>query len=126
MPFSKILLVDDDEDDRHLFEIALQEVAHPITCTTLSNAKEALQKLEYQEILPDVIFTDLNMPQMDGIDFLSRLKRSEQLGHIPVYVLSTTANPFAITQTKNIGACDFFVKPDTLPGLTAMLLQVLL
>jgi len=75
MPYSRVLLIDDDEDDQEIFLSAMSEVSTSAVCTAESSARLALQKLENREISVDVIFLDLNMPIMDGKQFLAALKK---------------------------------------------------
>ena len=69
-------IVDDDEDDREIFAIALQDADKSYKCLTAINGKEALEKLKSDEtLIPDFIFLDLNMPFMSGIQFLVEIKK---------------------------------------------------
>lgn len=73
--------------------MAMKEVAIRAECQVLADAKAALQQLETRELIPDVIFLDLNMPVMDGKGFLTAIKANQLLKEIPVIMLSTSANP---------------------------------
>ena len=83
MQYSRVLLIDDDEDDQELFLLAMKEIAASIECITLDNARSALTQLENRALIADVIFLDLNMPAMTGQQFLTELNKREVLSRIP-------------------------------------------
>jgi CheY-like chemotaxis protein len=60
------LLVDDDEDDKEIFSLALTEANPSIKCVVASDGHEALSLLRDGSFIPDYIFLDLNMPLMSG------------------------------------------------------------
>ena len=83
----RILVVDDDNDDRELFSEALASVDPVIVCDQATDGAEALKRLSTREIdKPDIIFLDINMPVMNGWQFLSKLKSEDQYKNIPVIV----------------------------------------
>ncbi|MDF2455021.1 MAG: response regulator receiver protein [Cytophagaceae bacterium] len=109
---ASILLVDDDEDDQEIFFAALEELSYPGVFKPLSSAIEALKLLKGGQVKPDLIFLDLNMPIMNGQQFLKEIKNTVNAQHIPVIIISTSSNPQTIQQTKELGAYDFVTKPD--------------
>jgi CheY-like chemotaxis protein len=125
MKYRHILLIDDDEDDQEIFSTALEEVSKSITLTARDNAPEALKKLLTGDELPDLIFLDLNMPLMNGEQFLAEIKRNIQLRNIPVIILSTSSNLATVELTKQLGAIDFITKPDRFDELIRILKKVL-
>lgn len=65
---TRVLIVDDDEDDRDLLTIAIHELDPKIHCILARNGEEALQGLRAQNLSkPDLIFLDLNMPRTNGV-----------------------------------------------------------
>src|SRR5215212_8092715 len=125
MPYRNILLIDDDEDDSEIFQAAVEKLDQPINCIVLKNAGEALDLLRGNELNPDLIFLDLNMPGMNGQQFLLEIKRTEDLKHIPIIILSTSSHSSTIEITKDLGALDFFSKPDKFEDLIGILRSVL-
>jgi len=125
MKYQKILLIDDDEDDQEIFLNALQDISLSTSCAVFGNAREALFKLSSQEITPDLIFLDLNMPLMTGQQFLTEIKKEESLSEIPIVVLSTTSHAGTIELSKQLGANYFFTKPDRFEDLIDILESVL-
>ncbi|HET8964293.1 MAG TPA: response regulator [Chitinophagales bacterium] len=125
MAYQNILLIDDDIDDHEIFSAALGQLPGMVTYSAHSNATEALEQLTAELLKPDLIFLDLNMPVMNGQEFLTAVKRNEKLRNIPVIIFSTSSNSDTIRQTKELGAKDFITKPDRFDTLV-LLLQSLL
>lgn len=125
MQYSKVLLIDDDEDDQELFLLAIKEIAASVECITLDNAQSALTQLESRALIADVIFLDLNMPIMNGQQFLLELNKREALSQIPVFILSTSSNIETINQAKALGAKSFITKPSNFKELKSILHSIL-
>ncbi|MFL5764084.1 MAG: response regulator [Bacteroidia bacterium] len=106
-----ILIIDDDEDDRSILSDAIGEVDSSCTCMQGIGGVEALERLMLAELLPDLIFLDLNMPRMSGKEFLTKLKQDERFKNIPVIMYSTSARKEDIDETKRQGAVCFLTKP---------------
>lgn len=121
MLYRNILLIDDDEDDHEIFLSALENVSDSVNCVTLSNAVIALKKLTSNELQADLIFLDLNMPLMNGQEFLAEIKSRQDLQEIPVIMLSTSASHSTAQQSKDLGAADFITKPDSYDELVRIL-----
>jgi CheY-like chemotaxis protein len=119
-----ILHVDDDFEEREILSEALQSVDPSISFLGAYNGPNAFLKLQDTE-LPDLIFLDINMPMMDGFEFLTRIKRSSRLSHIPVVVYSTSSAQKDILESFKRGAISYLVKPNDLATLKISLQQVL-
>lgn len=113
----KLFLIDDDEDDQFFFKEAVKSINPTLDCETAMNGKIALDKFKVSTALPDLIFVDLNMPVMNGYDFLIEIKKENELKKIPVGILSTSNNIRDKELTKNLGAIFFFTKPNDLKVL---------
>ena len=120
-----ILLIDDDEDDHEIFITATQEISAEINCSSLFNALEALEKLQTRQLMPDLIFLDLNMPVMSGQQFLSAIKSDENLKSIPVVIFSTSSELKTVERLKKMGASDFITKPGLYNELVTILRPIL-
>jgi CheY-like chemotaxis protein len=88
-----ILLVEDDKDDQNFFINALNEIENTTLYDVAENGKEAIDKLKKSEALPDLIFTDINMPVMNGIEWLTEIINYPYLRNIPVVILSSSFPP---------------------------------
>jgi two-component system chemotaxis response regulator CheY len=78
-------------------------------CVEASNGKEALEMLHSQWI--DIILTDVNMPVMNGEEFVSRLAQDEVLRTIPVLVVSTDGSENRVQRMMSLGAKAYVKKP---------------
>jgi CheY-like chemotaxis protein len=124
MTYNNLLLIDDDLDDQDIFNSALARVSTAVKCISMTNAKEALHRLEKNEFVPDAIFLDLNMPIMTGEQFLKEIKEINHLCTIPVIIFSTTSNPSTIETTKRLGASAFITKPNSFEELVRILTPI--
>lgn len=121
MRFKNLMLIDDDEEDQEIFLAALNEISDTITCDTYNEASGALQILKSGNAQPDAIFLDLNMPVMNGQQFLMEIKKIDELKNIPVIIISTSSHNGTIQLTKELGAYDFVTKPNNFDNLVGLL-----
>lgn len=103
-----IFLVEDDLDDQEFFVEALSEIENTSLCGIANNGQEALDKLN-DHLMPDLIFMDIHMPDMNGIECLSRISQTDQWKDIPVIMLSTAIPE--IGKVRSLGARGFIEKP---------------
>jgi len=122
---NNIFLIDDDEDDHFLFKAALESINPAMLCQTAINGKIGLEKLRNSDVLPDIIFIDLNMPAMSGLDFLVQIKKEEKLSHLPVGIFSTSNLMRDNEMAKKFGARFFFTKPNDFQEFCKKLQQIL-
>jgi CheY-like chemotaxis protein len=107
-----ILLVEDDQVDSMTIKRALQEVEINNRLDTVSNGEEALAYLlSAENDLPALILLDLNMPRMNGMEFLETVKGHAGLKKIPVVVLTTSRAEQDISASFELGAAGYMVKP---------------
>ena len=106
-----IMFVDDDPDDIKIFGEAVKEVDAGINFLSASSGSKALEILDTQQTTPDYIFLDVNMPRMNGIQFLETIKRNKNLSRIPVVMYSTTKSAEHERHARELGAVYFFTKP---------------
>lgn len=118
----RILLADDDEDDRTFFREALQELGFPFVLETAGNGFELLKSLTVQDsILPHLIFLDLNMPGKSGKECLLEIRALSRLSQIPIIIFSTSSSLYDIDDTFRNGANLYIQKPSGF-GLMVILL----
>jgi CheY-like chemotaxis protein len=120
-----ILLIDDDEDDRDIFKEAISVVQPQVHCMAARDGEEGLALLEELTILPDYIFLDVNMPVMDGKEFLKRVKVNPILKDIPVVVYSTSKHQSELGEYFSLGASNYITKPSEFNLLLTYLKSVL-
>lgn len=97
-----------------------------MTCKTANNGRVALEMLASKQVIPELIFLDLNMPIMNGQQFLHHIKNHPDLAAIPIIIFSTSADPRTIEETKKQGVRNFITKPDKFSRLKEVLHSVLL
>lgn len=122
---NKIFLIDDDEDDQFMFKEVLDSINPSLHFDTATNGKMALDKLKVSASLPDIIFLDLNMPIMNGFDFLVHIKKENTLNKIPVCIFTTSNILRDKELTKEFGAKCFLTKPNEFQVLRKQLQQIL-
>jgi DNA-binding NarL/FixJ family response regulator len=105
------LLIDDNYYEHEFFERALKKINAKIECTYYSSGENALCRLNNPAIdLPHLIFVDINMPRLNGIEFLIQLKLSDRLSEIPVYIYSAVDDFSYIERAIELGVAGHIVK----------------
>jgi CheY-like chemotaxis protein len=109
----KVLIVDDDADDRNLIKESLDQCVVPIKINEVTDGSEVMSFLEKcgTSSLPSLILLDLNMPIMNGFDVLVDLKKHPKFQSIPVYVFTTSNSIRDKTHCIQLGAVEVYVKP---------------
>ncbi|MHA2006719.1 MAG: response regulator [Promethearchaeota archaeon] len=114
-----ILVVDDNlvllQNLRHLLEVNYYDVI------TAHNGKEALNLLSITERVPEVIISDITMPEMDGYDFFEAVSKNPFLNHVPFIFLSGRNTPDDVRFGKMLGVDDYLTKPFGLDDLLAII-----
>ena len=122
----KILLVDDDPDDRKYFAEAVNEIDDNIECITAKDGEQALEFLKDPgATLPDYIFLDLRMPRYNGKQCLTQIKADERLRNIPVIIYTTSREVEESEEMSQMGAVHFISKPSD-PGEIYYVLSLVL
>lgn len=101
-----VLLVEDNDDLKHYISSILEQVG---SIEWAKNGREAIEKLE--TIKPDIIITDLMMPEMNGTELIQILSEHEKWKDIPVVVLTAKALDDERTKLLRIGVVDYITKP---------------
>ena len=87
-----LFFVDDDLDDREIFQEAIKKCAPDIDLIFAGDGLEALHILRSSLTNPDVIFLDYNMPRMNGLECLKELKKNSSTKHIPIVMYTTSGD----------------------------------
>lgn len=107
-----ILLVEDDELDIISVDRSLKKLAGDYELHTAYNGIEALSLLKGASPLkPDVILLDLNMPKMNGIEFLRTLRADQQLSAMRVFIMTTSSEGSDRKSAEELGISGFIIKP---------------
>jgi CheY-like chemotaxis protein len=116
------LLIDDDYDDQLVFSIIIEKLNKSILCVTADNGLDALKTLEQEPaFVPDLIFLDLNLPGINGMDCLTKIKSTPKLANIPVVIYTTSSRKEDILKARRLGAIDFITKSYHVAELTIKL-----
>lgn len=116
-----IILADDDSEEHLIFQEALNILSHDINFVTFRDGKYLLDHLTTSFFLPDLIFVDINMPLMNGLDTLKQIKINDKWKHIPVIMYSTTAHKNDIHKAYKQGADLYFRKEISITKLAEKL-----
>ena len=109
-------LVDDDFDDKDFFEMALGQINKEFNVYFAENGRKGLNLLATLQPKPDVIFVDLNMPLIGGLEFLAEVKQTENKD-IPVIIYSTSDEKYFQQKALESGASGYLVKSSTMRSL---------
>ncbi|MBD3420472.1 MAG: response regulator [Chitinivibrionales bacterium] len=119
-----ILIVDDSDTIRavlertlHMTKLPLDEIIHA------GHGREALNKLN--DTWVDIIFTDINMPHMNGIELIDNLKKNAEYAEIPVVIISTEGSTTRIEELKKKGIQGYLRKPFTPENVRDAIIETL-
>lgn len=104
---AKILAVDDSRTMREMVNAILTHMGHEVLLA--SDGTEALAMARDTPV--DLVLTDINMPNMNGISLVSKLRRLESYQDIPILMLTTESADYKKTKSKNMGANGWIQKP---------------
>jgi len=125
-PVLNILLVEDDEVDVMNVKRAFEKnhITNPLFVA--GNGLEALEKLRNGEVpqARRIVLLDLNMPRMNGIEFLRQLRSDPALAATPVIVLTTSNNDHDKIEAYNLNVAGYLVKPVTFAEFSELMLTL--
>lgn len=114
----KLLLV---EDNLHLLDAFREWIEFqdelPIDLLLAENGLQALQMLHGQSVPPDVIVSDYDMPEMDGLAFLEALRQDPRWSQIPFFFLTANSDFSHLQHGKQLGVEEFIAKPFEMDNL---------
>jgi two-component system response regulator PilR (NtrC family) len=102
---AKVLVVDDEQAIREILTVLLEKQGHRVIAA--ADGEQALQHMAHQP--PDLVLSDVRMPQVDGIGLLARVR--EQYPHLPVVMMTAYASSDSTIQAMQLGADDYITKP---------------
>lgn len=116
-----VYLIDDDPDDRYLVCEAFTLVRPQDNIIEAINGHHFFEILDVNKVsVPSLIILDVNMPGMNGLETLKRIRSLILISSIPVVMYSTSESPSLIEQAYQAGASTFIVKPNSFEGLLEM------
>lgn len=108
-----ILLIEDDELDTISVERSLKKLEIQYILHTAYNGLEALKLLRDSEdpLVPDVILLDINMPKMNGIEFLRIIRSDENLKDLNIFIMTTSSESNDRDTAEELGISGYIIKP---------------
>ena len=116
----KLLLVDDNHDILDLLEVFLYD---DFEITSVLNGFEGLKTAE--ELVPDLIITDIMMPVMDGIKFLNNLRKKQKISLVPVIAITSFAKKLNVKSLLSMGFNGVVPKPFNREAILEVIRNVL-
>ena len=114
MQIKKVLIADDDADDREIFERVLGKKTNVRLMHSAENGKEVIDylgRINSPEDLPNLIILDHNMPKMNGLEFLKVIRADDRLRNIKVFVMTTSGEEGDRRTTEQLGISGYLIKP---------------
>jgi CheY-like chemotaxis protein len=109
---SHLLLVEDDEAVAQMYAMQLEAAGYLVTVAL--TGEQALHLA--QADAPDLIYLDIGLPEMSGLDVLERLRSVPDTAAIPVVVLTNFSEPELIERSRSLGVKDYLIKAHTTPA----------
>lgn len=106
-----ILFIEDDVIEVMKLHRTIAKLGLKHVIIEAGNGEDALEILQKKGVIPDIILLDLNMPKMNGIEFLKIVKENENLKHIPSIILTTSSNQQDLQECYEIGIAGYMIKP---------------
>lgn len=123
-----IVLVDDDSDDRQIFDEALSEIISEYELKSFADGRLFISHLteeNNQNPLPDIVFLDINMPIVDGLETLEIIRTQLHINEVPVIMYSTSCIDSDVEKAFNAGANAYLTKPTNFKKLKSVLRKVI-
>lgn len=103
------MVVDDSIIMRNIVKNTFSEMKVSFQCLEAEDGKQALRVLETNDVT--LVFLDWNMPGMDGIEFLKKVRSMPQYKDLPVVMVTSERGKFSVIEALQSGATDYIVKP---------------
>lgn len=107
----KILLVEDNIIEILKLKRAIENLGMNHEVLEAENGEIALDSIKQEEINPDIVLLDLNMPKMNGLEFLAIVRNDESMRHLPIIILSTSNNNRDLKEAYKLGVSGYILKP---------------
>jgi two-component system chemotaxis response regulator CheY len=104
-----VLVVDDSRIMRNIVKNTFTELKIPCEYLEAENGKKALQLLETNKV--SLVFLDWNMPEMDGMEFLKRVRSMPDYKELPIIMVTSESAKYNVVEALQNGATDYIVKP---------------
>jgi DNA-binding response OmpR family regulator len=109
----KVLLIEDDEATAEMYRLRM--TADGYTVLIARDGQEGIAMAEREQ--PDLVYLDLRLPKMDGLEVLKRLREAPTTSGVPVVILTNYGEPELRERGLELGALEFLIKADTTPAI---------
>lgn len=124
-PLKHVYLADDDEDDRLLFSDAVESIIDDCEVTTFVDGERLIKQLDkHPEVIPFIIFLDINMPLMNGFECLQLIRSKPRYKDVPVVMYSTSSSQADIARSRELGANLYVQKPYNYEVMKLLMQQI--
>ena len=121
-----VFLVDDDYEDHEIFKMAFDKIEPSYALMTAENGIDALEQFKNKDLKPDIIFMDINMPDMDGFEATALIRKLQGIKkNIPIIALTADAMKEDKERCLQEGMNDFISKPFRLIEIESVLTKYL-
>lgn len=111
LPKIKIALVDDDNDEKFIFQRALDELNIDYIFFYFISPDDFFSFLESKTDLPDIVFIDMRMPKKNGLELVQEMRKNKANDSIKSVIYSNSVSEVVIQAFKSLGTTDFIIKP---------------
>lgn len=120
-------MADDDLEDLEIVEDAILHLIPDVQLSKVTNGNAVINHLKdlADHDLPQLIILDYNMPQMNGLQVLSRMSEITRYQSIPKVILSTSGSPKDVRECKERGALEYYIKPNTITELNQLVRKIM-
>lgn len=125
----RVLIVEDKPQAARLFKLAFRELDKSISVETVTDGEQAVERLQQRENgvsepLPDLVILDLDLPKLNGIQVLRRVREDDRHADLPIVICSQHSGQETIDACHDLGVSAYFVKPPDYDGLVSIARQV--
>ncbi|HUS86549.1 MAG TPA: response regulator [Bacteroidales bacterium] len=121
MPVRNILVIDDSNTNIVLLEVLLEKNGYRVFSAL--SAMEGIDSMK--ENLPDLIYLDLLMPEVDGLEFIRIVKNNQHWKNIPVVILSAITDSDIIKKSLELGVTEYITKPLNIHRIVSLAKDIL-
>lgn len=122
-----VYLVDDDEDDRLIIIQAIRDVSTEVTVVEMTDGVELVKYFEHiHDPVPGLIVLDLNMPAMDGLETMAKIKADPKIARFPIVIMSTSPEHVPRWLRHGLHDIHWYKKPDTFNDYVTIVQKLLI
>lgn len=124
MLYQNILLIDDDIDDVEILTEAIEFLLEKKVCYAATKHAKVIEALQNSQIIPDLIFMDLNMPGVNHRELLDQIKSSELMQQVPLVLYSSHTEEIMKELAKPFEIAHYVTKPTSYQDLLTLLSEI--